>query len=70
MLAAESLAAQLAVKPPMALRYAKAALIGGLTARSAAQTDLEGRCFAAVWGSHEWEQGLKKLFSRRARTEP
>ncbi len=63
MLAAETLAARLATKPPLALRYAKAALIGSSTACPADQTDLEARCFAAVWGSPEWEQGLQKLFS-------
>ncbi len=70
MLAAESLAAQLATKPPMALRYAKAALLGSSAPGSPDQAAWEARCFAAVWGSQEWEKGLKKLFSRTPGTDP
>jgi enoyl-CoA hydratase/carnithine racemase len=69
MFAAESLAARLAAKPPMALHYAKAALIGCSVTRTPDQTAYEGRCFAAVWGSQEWEQGLQKLFSSRSGKE-
>ena len=59
-----TLAARLAAKPPMAMRYAKAALSGCSGARSSDQEAWEAHCFAAVWGSHEWEQGLQRLFSR------
>jgi enoyl-CoA hydratase/carnithine racemase len=69
MLAAETLAARLATKPPLALHYAKAALSGSSATPSPDQTAWEAHCFAAVWGSHEWEQGLQKLFSTTAVTE-
>ncbi len=59
---AQGLAAQLAAKPPMAVRYAKAALLGGPAMRLPDQEAWEARCFAAVWGSQEWEQGIRKLF--------
>ncbi|MGO9571318.1 MAG: enoyl-CoA hydratase/isomerase family protein [Desulfomonilaceae bacterium] len=60
--AAEALAERLAAKPPMAMRHAKAALLGGSATRSPDQEDWEERCFAAVWGSQEWERGIRKLF--------
>jgi enoyl-CoA hydratase len=60
---AETLAARIATQPPMAMRYAKAAMRGGSIIRSPEQRVWEARCFAAVWGSQEWEQGLQKLFS-------
>jgi enoyl-CoA hydratase len=60
--AAESLAVQLAAKPPMAMRHAKAALFGGSATNSPDQEDWEALCFAAVWGNQEWEQGIRKLF--------
>jgi enoyl-CoA hydratase/carnithine racemase len=66
--AAETLATRLAEKPPMALRYAKAALIGSSTTQTPDQTACEARCFAAVWGSPEWEQGLQKAFGRTAKS--
>ena len=61
--AAEALAARLAAKPPMAMRHAKAALLGDSANRSPDQEDWEARCFAAVWGNQEWEQGIRKLFA-------
>lgn len=62
--AAEALAARLAAQPPLALHYAKAALSGSSALRSPDQTAWEARCFAAVWGSQEWEQGLQRLFDK------
>lgn len=66
---AETLAAQLAMQPPMAVRYAKAALQGGATIRSPDRIAWEASCFAAVWGSREWKQGLDRLFNTMAVTE-
>lgn len=66
--AAETLATRLAAKPPLALRYAKAALRGSSGTPTPDQTPCEARCFAAVWGSPEWEQGLQKAFSRAAKS--
>jgi enoyl-CoA hydratase len=66
---AESLAARLATHPPMTVRYAKAALQGSSTPLSPDQMAWEASCFAAVWGSHEWEQGLHQLFNRTIVTE-
>lgn len=60
---AETLAARMALQPPMAMRYAKAALHGSSTIRSQEQRVWEARYFAAVWGSQEWEQGLHRLFN-------
>ena len=68
--AAEILAARLAAQPPLALHYAKAALLGSSAHRSPDQIAWEARCFAAVWGSHEWKQGLHKLLSKSTITEP
>lgn len=59
---AATLAARLATQPPLAVRYAKAALQGGAPPRSPDRRAWEASCFAAVWGSHEWEQGLHRLF--------
>ncbi len=67
--AAETLAARLAAKPPMALHHAKAALLGSSATPSSDQAAWEAQCFAAVWGSPEWEQGLQKLFSPTPVTE-
>ncbi len=66
---AETLAARIVTQPPMAMRYAKAALRGGSTARSPDRTAWEASCFAAVWGSHEWEEGLHRLFNTTTVTE-
>ncbi len=66
--AAETLAARLAAKPPRALHFAKAALRGCSTRRTPDQTACEARCFAAVWGSPEWEQGLQKVFNTTAKS--
>ena len=66
---AESLAARIATQPPMAVRFAKAALRGGSTSRSADRTAWEASCFAAVWGSPEWEHGLQRLFNIPTVTE-
>ncbi len=66
---AESLAARIARQPPMAVRFAKAALRGGSTSRSADRTAWEASCFAAVWGSPEWEHGLQRLFNIPTVTE-
>jgi len=59
---AESMAAQLAAKPPTALRYAKAAVLGRATKGLPDQEAWESHCFASVWGSEEWEEGIRKLF--------
>jgi enoyl-CoA hydratase/carnithine racemase len=67
--AAEALAARLAEKPPMAMRHAKAALLGGSANGSPDQADWEARCFAAVWGNQEWEQGIRKLFATTTVTD-
>jgi enoyl-CoA hydratase len=66
---AQGLAALLAAKPPMAMRYAKAALLGGPAMRLPDQEAWEARCFAAVWGSQEWEQGVRKLFGTTTLTD-
>lgn len=66
---AETLAARIVTQPPMAMRYAKAALRGGSITRSPDRTAWEAGCFAAVWGSYEWEQGLHRLFNTTAVTE-
>ncbi len=62
MVTVETMAKRIAEQPSVAIRYAKAALRGNPAARSRDQADWEAECFAAVWGSHEWKQGLK-LFS-------
>lgn len=67
---AETLASRLAAKPPIAMRYAKAVLRAELSSRSAAETDCEARCFAAVWGGNEWERGIHNLFGRATATGP
>ncbi len=59
---AETLAARIAPQPPRAVRYAKAALHGFSATRSSDRIAWEARCFAAVWGSREWEHGLHRLF--------
>lgn len=66
---AETLATRIATQPPMAVRYAKAALQGSSTTRSPDRMAWEASCFAAVWGSHEWEQGLQRLFNTTIVTE-
>ncbi len=58
----ESLALRLAAKPPMAMQYAKAALHGQSSHRLSSETDWEERCFRAVWGGEEWQQGIRGLF--------
>lgn len=58
MVTVEAMAKRIAEQPPMALQYAKAALRGNPATRSPDQADWEADCFAAVWGSHEWKQGL------------
>ncbi len=67
---AEALARRIAAQPPMAVRYAKAALQGGSGSRSADQTAWEASCFAAVWGSQEWKRGLHRLFNITKVAEP
>lgn len=52
---AQSLAMRLGGQPPIAVRYAKAALRGRLD-RALDQTTWEAHCFAATWGSSEWVQ--------------
>lgn len=64
--AAEDLASRLAAKPPVAMRHAKAALLGSAESSFLDREDWEARCFAAVWGSPECEQGIRKLFGSRA----
>ncbi len=58
---AESVAAKLAAQPPLAIRHAKAALRGG-SVRSPDRVAWEAKCFAATWGSPEWQQGIERLF--------
>ncbi len=33
------------------------------TSHSPGRVDWEASCFAAVWGSPEWEQGIRRLFN-------
>ncbi len=61
---ATMLAAQAAAKPPMAMRHAKAALRGNSENVPNGQETCEIACFKAVWGSPEWEDGIRKLFSK------
>jgi len=61
---AGTLANQAATKPPMAMRHAKAALRGDLANRPSGQEEWEIACFKAVWGSPEWQDGIRKLFSK------
>ncbi len=61
---AETLAARITMQPPMAMRYAKAALQGGSNIRSPNQKAWEADCFASVWGGREWEQGLHRFFEK------
>jgi len=66
---AETLAARIAMQPPMAMRYAKAALRGGSNIRSPSQKAWEANCFASVWGGREWKEGLHKFFDKTKVTE-
>jgi enoyl-CoA hydratase/carnithine racemase len=61
MASALTIAKRIATQPPVAIQYAKAALRGNPAARSPDQADWEAECFAAVWGSDEWKQGLKSF---------
>lgn len=57
----QSVAVRLAGQPPIAVRYAKAALRDRLN-RTFDQTAWEAHCFASTWGSSEWAQGAERLF--------
>jgi len=62
---AGSLAERIAAKPPMALRYAKAALRGDCADPSRHQSEWELSCFRAVWGSQEWKEGIAGFFGAK-----
>lgn len=68
-IAAEKLATRIAAQPPQALRFAKAAVRGTHATSSPDRIAWEARCFASVWGSPEWEQGLRRLFRPRLSAE-
>jgi enoyl-CoA hydratase/carnithine racemase len=61
---ARSMAGIVAAKPPVAVRYAKAAIFGSSVEKCEDQEDLELKCFAAVWGGPEWERGIDRLFKK------
>lgn len=65
----QAMALRLASKPPRTMRYAKAALRGAFNDSSTEQTEWEASCFEAVWGSPEWEQGIRNLFGTIAAPE-
>ena len=57
-----ALAANIAAKPPMAVRYAKLALRDSSQTPPEDQQAWETSCFEAVWGSPEWERHLENYF--------
>ncbi len=65
---AQAFAERIATKPPMAVRFAKAALRGDSANQSREQTNWESSCFAAVWGSREWKEGIDRLFKVKSPT--
>ncbi len=58
--AALALAATMAARPRLALRYAKAVLRGDASHLSNREA-WEASCFEQVWDSQEWKQGLQAL---------
>jgi hypothetical protein len=62
-------AKRIAAKPPLALRYAKAAWQGDFANRSRDQADWELKCFTAVWGNQEWTEGISKSFKSNKKVE-
>lgn len=64
-----ALADRIAIKPPLAVRYAKAALQGELANQSRDQVNYELECFKAVWGSREWKERINMLFKSNKKLE-
>lgn len=62
-------AERIAVKPPLAVRYAKAALQGDFADQCRDQENWELKCFTAVWGSREWEEGIRRSFKSNKKLE-
>jgi enoyl-CoA hydratase/carnithine racemase len=62
-------AERIAAKPPMAVHYAKAALQGDVAEQSQDQANWEVKCFTAVWGGREWEEGISRLFKSNKKLE-
>lgn len=61
---ARSMAEVVAAKPPMTVRYAKAAIFGNSVAESKDSEDWDLQCFSAVWGGSEWKAGIDRLFGK------
>jgi enoyl-CoA hydratase/carnithine racemase len=61
---AQRMAEVVAAKPPIAVRYAKAAIYGNSIEKNKNQEDWELKCFSAVWGGSEWKAGIDRLFGK------
>lgn len=58
------MAKKAAGKPPLAMLHAKVALKNGLADTLQAREENELASFKAVWGNHEWREGIDKLFRK------